>query len=640
MASLQLEAGAAADPDVLLQAARQARQFADVARAEALARAAFELGGRADAAVTLAELLYWQNRHDELLELLTAGVLDDAPPKQVMFGTMHIASALCYGKGQADEAEAWLARGIERLGRPYDIDLRAARARMLMVTGRSIASIDEAEAVLAEPDASMRARLNAYGGLLSSLAACGRLRALDEHAAAARELLSGVGYNVMTGSVAIGTFLGHWFAGRLPEHDAELSDLYDAAMSRAEDPFRGVWAFLVGRSALVQGRLADAIPALREGAAVMRLRDPGLMLPWCLAALAQALGAADDARGAEAALAEARATHFDVARNIEIEIGAGAGVGGRRCRQPLAGTGARPRRRRRSTRPTAATRWRRSGTTTRCASARPPATSPSRLEALTATVEGPVVVAMAAHARALASGDHVALGTQRPPSSKRPACCCTRRRRWPAPRSWRRTPGCGRRRATCACGRSSFAARCGPAMTPMLESISDRDALATLTRKEQEVALMAARGMTKREIADSLCVSVRTVGNHINHLYAKLGVMSRDELRVVLHIDAGGVGPCRQPVTENVPSIVTVTSLAPSTPVTSSHRKRPATSATLFSVRPTSQVLPNWPPEACWSVLHEIPPPPSWMRTPSTPLVPSEKLSDVAPPAVVPLPIS
>jgi DNA-binding CsgD family transcriptional regulator len=75
-------------------------------------------------------------------------------------------------------------------------------------------------------------------------------------------------------------------------------------------------------------------------------------------------------------------------------------------------------------------------------------------------------------------------------------------------------------------------------MTPMLESISDRDALGTLTRKEQEVALMAARGMTKREIADSLCVSVRTVGNHINHLYAKLGVMTRDELRAVLRVPA------------------------------------------------------------------------------------------------------
>jgi DNA-binding CsgD family transcriptional regulator len=83
---------------------------------------------------------------------------------------------------------------------------------------------------------------------------------------------------------------------------------------------------------------------------------------------------------------------------------------------------------------------------------------------------------------------------------------------------------------------AALAAWCGPALTPLLEPISSRDALATLTRKEQEVALMAARGMTKRDIADSLCVSVRTVGNHINHLYGKLGVSSREELRAVLHL--------------------------------------------------------------------------------------------------------
>jgi DNA-binding NarL/FixJ family response regulator len=83
---------------------------------------------------------------------------------------------------------------------------------------------------------------------------------------------------------------------------------------------------------------------------------------------------------------------------------------------------------------------------------------------------------------------------------------------------------------------STLAARCGAALTPLLEPVSDRDALGSLTRKEQEVALMAARGMTKRAIAEALSVSVRTVGNHINHLYAKLGVSSRTELSAVLHV--------------------------------------------------------------------------------------------------------
>jgi len=34
-------------------------------------------------------------------------------------------------------------------------------------------------------------------------------------------------------------------------------------------------------------------------------------------------------------------------------------------------------------------------------------------------------------------------------------------------------------------------------------------------------------------------VSVRTVGNHINHIYAKLGIGSRDELRIALDLESG-----------------------------------------------------------------------------------------------------
>jgi len=65
-----------------------------------------------------------------------------------------------------------------------------------------------------------------------------------------------------------------------------------------------------------------------------------------------------------------------------------------------------------------------------------------------------------------------------------------------------------------------------------------RPALASLTRREQEVALLAAQGMSKREIADTLFLSVRTIGNHINHVYTKLGIGSREELRLALHVTA------------------------------------------------------------------------------------------------------
>ena len=51
-----------------------------------------------------------------------------------------------------------------------------------------------------------------------------------------------------------------------------------------------------------------------------------------------------------------------------------------------------------------------------------------------------------------------------------------------------------------------------------------------LTGREQHVARLAADGLTSQEIAARLVLSVRTVDNHLQRAYAKLGVTSRGEL--------------------------------------------------------------------------------------------------------------
>ena len=51
-----------------------------------------------------------------------------------------------------------------------------------------------------------------------------------------------------------------------------------------------------------------------------------------------------------------------------------------------------------------------------------------------------------------------------------------------------------------------------------------------MTASEGRVAHMAARGMTNREIAQSLFVTAKTVENQLGSAYRKLGVRSRDEL--------------------------------------------------------------------------------------------------------------
>ncbi len=51
-----------------------------------------------------------------------------------------------------------------------------------------------------------------------------------------------------------------------------------------------------------------------------------------------------------------------------------------------------------------------------------------------------------------------------------------------------------------------------------------------LSDREREVALLAAQNLTSREIAERLFVSVRTVDNHLQQVYVKLGVKRRTEL--------------------------------------------------------------------------------------------------------------
>ena len=51
-----------------------------------------------------------------------------------------------------------------------------------------------------------------------------------------------------------------------------------------------------------------------------------------------------------------------------------------------------------------------------------------------------------------------------------------------------------------------------------------------LSRRQHDIAVLAAEGLASREIAERLSISVRTVDNHLGRIYAKLGVADRAEL--------------------------------------------------------------------------------------------------------------
>jgi DNA-binding CsgD family transcriptional regulator len=71
--------------------------------------------------------------------------------------------------------------------------------------------------------------------------------------------------------------------------------------------------------------------------------------------------------------------------------------------------------------------------------------------------------------------------------------------------------------------------------------IGGRKSTATneLTAAEERVAALVAAGMSNKEIAAELFVTVRTVEGHLSHIYAKLGVRSRTQLAQRLVLPGG-----------------------------------------------------------------------------------------------------
>jgi len=78
--------------------------------------------------------------------------------------------------------------------------------------------------------------------------------------------------------------------------------------------------------------------------------------------------------------------------------------------------------------------------------------------------------------------------------------------------------------------------RCEGATTPAVSSIAAR---ARLTASELDAAQQAAAGRSNKQIAADNSVSVRTVENHLQRVYEKLGISSRRELTEALRDQLG-----------------------------------------------------------------------------------------------------
>jgi DNA-binding CsgD family transcriptional regulator len=96
--------------------------------------------------------------------------------------------------------------------------------------------------------------------------------------------------------------------------------------------------------------------------------------------------------------------------------------------------------------------------------------------------------------------------------------------------AWKRS-GEQRRGVSAQRRAEELVARCRGVAAPTLAVV---ETVVPLTAREREIARLVADGLTSKEVAERLFVSARTVSNHLQNAYTKLGISKRTELAAAL----------------------------------------------------------------------------------------------------------
>lgn len=534
VASWRLDAGSVASPETLVAGAVRARVVFDHGLSERLARAAVEAGGGTPARLALAEALYWTGRHEESVAALAELNHDTMSDAERSEAAIKLAGPLFWGLGRVEEAEAALTQAEHAIDDvAWRAEVIAQRASVCLFNGRPAEAIEIASAVLDDPASGDRAAIRAVAQIVPAWAITGEcdraMRAAIEAIPLALRMADQFPHAL--GELVVSQALVHWLAGRLDEAEAVASSLYDIAVAQHADDARGLWAFALGRCAVARGQPRTAIRWLQESVAVLRHDDIGRFLPWSMGVLANALAIAGEPSAAEAALAEAEQVGVAEVKLFRVDvslarvwIASARGETSTACRFALGAADEAAAVRQRVPEIMALHDVARLGR---------PRDVAARLAALAPHVDGVFAPAAAAHVAALAADDAPALEACAEQFDSIGAYLLAAEAAGAAAAAYRASGFTNR--ATSALARAHVAAeRCEGARTPGLALLSRASPVASLTAREREVAALAASGLTNREIAEKLVVSVRTIDNHLARSFSKLGVNAREQLASLL----------------------------------------------------------------------------------------------------------
>ena len=321
-------------------------------------------------------------------------------------------------------------------------------------------------------------------------------------------------------------------AGHLTEATALSEDAYMLLLPTRSASGTAVEANSLGLIWLARGRVRTALRFCRESAALLRDADSVGMLAFALAGVTQAAAQAGESEVALAAVAELERTplgHKAFAVELGLARAWAAAAGGELSRaRRVAGEAAA----------LAAARGQDAYAARAlhelCRLGGGPTAAPE-LARLAGRIDGPFAGTAAAHASALAAGDGAALLEVAERFAAADALLVATEAAHAGAAAHRAAGRLSSARAAAARA-ALWLTACEGARPPTLVAAPDA---VGLTPREREIALLAAAGASSRDIAGRLVLSVRTVDNHLQNAYRKLGVSRRQDLARVLDATPG-----------------------------------------------------------------------------------------------------
>ena len=432
--------------------------------------------------------------------------------------------------GQTASAERELEHAEPAVDDAAQALVSALRALIEVTRGHAEAAVDRASTILAGTPASDLAQMLSIFATVSGLRDLGRVDEIDS--AADR------GYRLAERSAEVShlwvplAFLHAYAyrpAGALTQSDATIAHVRRDTL---DVPLEGSWhvveswrAFVAGLSAMNRGALADAQGLCQESLADAGSDHNGRMRKrfarlWLATVAAMAGKAADarrhftpilqwdadpDAQGwlSEKSLAEAWVCAAEGAVSQAISVARDAAERDRRLGRPA---------------------WEALLLQTATQFGDP--TTAPRLAELAAQIQGPRAPAAAAHAAALAAGDGAGLvdaSGQYEAFGDRIAAADA------AAQAVVAYQQAGLRGAalSAAAKAQRLAAECQGAQTPALIAATTAQ---PFTTRQREIISLAAQGLSNQEIADRLCVSIRSVEGHLFRASQRVGANNREQL--------------------------------------------------------------------------------------------------------------